>query len=929
MKSKRRLIVLNFIVLGISNWLFAGSYNIALNAKAEATSELNNNFLAGGVNDGIITIDGKGEWAGKGISSGWGYMAYHAVTLTWNEPQTINKIVLYDRVSLEEHTAGGSLIFSDGSEVIVTQIPNNGTGKLIEFPAKTVEWIKFKINDGLGLHLGLSEIEVFPAHDSYPDHLSWVDPFIETNRGRYLFFATGSLPMGMISAAPQTRNKNQYGGGYNYNSDKIQGFVQIHNWSLSGIEIIPTTGKVDATKGEKGWESEFSHNEEIAQPGYHRVYLQKYKTWVEQTSTDRVSFYRMKFTEKEKANILFNVGGYLGNSSMIEADVKKVSDNGIEGFFVSTGRCWGGPDKIKVYFVAEFDKPFKQLNGWDHEKMYQDIEDIKGSDWVKPFKEKRPGATANYTYYHAHTAGVSAEYDVEPGDEILVKISISYTSVQNARNNLLQECEHWDFEKVRQDARNSWNEALGKIDVKGGTNEQKTKFYTDIWHVLLGRHKVDDFSGDYPDYTQSTPWWGNHSNSVFRKGTVPKDENGQPKHHMYNHDALWLTHWNQNVIWGMAYPDILDNFSAGLVEYAKVGYLLPRGMCGGGYTRIMSCCPATSMIVSAYMRDVLTKTDPGFAYKMIKQNHEPGGMLNDEERLNYYKEHGFFPQNAGQTIEANFQDWGAAQMAFKLGKKKDYRYFLKRSKGWEQVFHPEHKMILPKDWGGNWIHTDLMLGKGFVESNSWQTTFSLSHDIDRLAELMGGNDSLAAKLNYAFEKAAPDNFLSSYTKGYVSYANQPGVSGAHVFNYVGKPWLTQYWVRQVNEKAYGGTNPNTGYGGHDEDQGQMGGNSALMSIGLHSLRGAESFNPVYDITSPVFDEVTFKLDQNYYSGKEFKIKTYNNSKENYYIQKAKLNGMELNQSWFRHADFVKGGVLELWLGDTPNKEWGLESISRK
>ena len=190
---------------------------------------------------------------------------------------------------------------------------------------------------------------------------------------------------------------------------------------------------------------------------------------------------------------------------------------------------------------------------------------------------------------------------------------------------------------------------------------------------------------------------------------------------------------------------------------------------------------------------------------------------------------------------------------------------------------------------------------------------------------MGGTDKLCEKLNYAFEKAEPTHFVYSYSGGYVSYANQPGCSNAHVFNYAGKPWLSQYWVRKVNEQAYGGTSPDKGYGGHDEDQGQMGGVSALMSMGLFSLKGNNSIDPVYEITSPVFDEVKITLDPDYYPGKNFIIKAYNNSEENCYIQKAMLNGEELEQCWFRHEEFSKGGVLELWLGDEPNKNWGIKN----
>lgn len=289
----------------------------------------------------------------------------------------------------------------------------------------------------------------------------------------------------------------------------------------------------------------------------------------------------------------------------------------------------------------------------------------------------------------------------------------------------------------------------------------------------------------------------------------------------------------------------------------------------------------------------------------------------------YYINNGYHPGNAGITLEANFQDWALSQMAKGLKKKKDESYFSKRSAGWRNIYNDQQKLIFPKDKNGQWLHSDPLSGRGWVEANSWQATWSVSHDIAGLAELMGGNDSLCSKLNFAFEKAAPQDFVFGYGGGYVSYANQPGCSNAHVFNYAGKPWLSQYWVRRVDEQAYGAITPDKGYGGHDEDQGQMGGVSALMSVGLFSLTGTASLNPVYDITSPVFDEITISLENKYYRGDKFVIKTYDNSDENCYIQKASLNGKPLNQFWFYHSDFIKGGLLELWLGSEPNKNWGV------
>ncbi|GAB3650216.1 hypothetical protein GCM10028791_17110 [Echinicola sediminis] len=896
--------------------LLAGPDNIAVHAKTTASNSLNGTFDVSKVNDGIVLFQNMGEWASDSKMNFWGGVNFPWVKLDWTSEQAINKVILYDRPSAKTHTAGGTLHFSDGSKISVAAIPNDGSAKVVSFPEKTVEWIKFEVTDGNGDHLGLSEIEVYPSPKGYKDFVSFVDPYIETTRGRYFFFVTGSRPFGMISAAPMTRNKNQMGGGYNYNTTEILGFPQLHDWMVSGINIMPTTGKINPNLGEHSWKSNFKHESEIVQPGYHKVFLDDYKIWVEQSSTDRVSFYRYTYTEDALSNILINLGGYLSTTTMTDARVTKISDTEIQGSVNSTGRLWGGPDNARIFFVIQFDQAMKELNGWDGEAKFQNITSFSGS----PEKTARNGG---WSYYDAPNAGVSADFPVKQGDKIQMKVAVSYTSIENARNNLSEECNHWDFDRVRDDSRNEWNDWLGKIEVKGGKDAQKTKFYTDIWHALLGRHKIDDISGDYPDYTEGQRQ-GNHTlNAKLKVRSLPRNDRGEAKFHMYNSDAFWLTQWNLNILWGLAWPEVLDEFSASLVQYADNGKLLPRGPNLGGYSYIMTGCPATPLIVSAYTKGILTKVNPQHAYAVMKQNHMPGGMLEADE---HYIKNGYFANSAGRTLEAAFQDWSLAQMAHGLKKKKDERYFLNRSTGWKSLYNKQHKLIFPKDEKGNWLHDDPLSGHGWVEANAWQATWSVSHDIPGLSELMGGNDVLCEQLNFAFDKAKSEDFVFGYGSGYVSYANQPGCSNAHVFNYAGKPWLSQYWVRKVQEQAYGGTTPDKGYGGHDEDQGQMGGVSALMSLGMFSLKGSSSAKPVYEITSPIFDEIIIKLDEKYYPGKQFVIRTYNNSKENMYIQDARLNGEKLNRFWFEHTDYVKGGLLELWLGPEPNQSWGITGI---
>ncbi|MDR2848125.1 MAG: GH92 family glycosyl hydrolase [Bacteroidales bacterium] len=900
---------ITLILLCCSCLLTATPYNIAPQAKVTVSSELDGSRGAN-LCDGLIGIDGQGEWASLSDAVFW-HTEYPAVKLEWEQARSINRIVLYDRPAYTSHSAGGTLTFSDGSKLLVHAIPNNGLPKVVDFPTKKITWVEFQMTDGDGSNLGLSEIEVYPSPEDAVDYVSKVNPYIETARGRYFFFITGSQPFGMIAAAPLTRNKNQDGGGYNYNSTEVLGFPQVHGWMLSGVTLMPTSGNVNPTEGEQAWKSVFSHDGEEVQPGYHRLFLQDYGIWVEQTATDRVSFYRLRYTKDGEANLLLNLGGYVSTATMNDCRVTKLSNTEIEGSINTTGRLWGGPENIRIFFVMRLEKPCEQLNGWVDKTQYTDVSTLQGLNVKTP---KNGGG-----YCDAPTTGVAAKYHVKAGEILQVKFAISYTSVENAHRNMDTDHSDWDFDAVRQSSQKEWNEQLGRIDVKGGTNEQQTKFYTDLWHTLLGRHKLDDASGDYPDYTQGRRVGAFTMDAIFKVRRLPKNPDGTSRFHIYNSDAFWLTQWNLNILWGLAWPEVLDDFAACLVQYAENGGQLPRGPVAGGYSYIMTGCPATPLIVSAYQKKMLTKTTPEQAFKAMAISHKPGGMLGGEKEIQFYIDKGYYPGNAGITLEASFQDWALAQMAARMGKKKEAVYYLKRSSGWTTLYRPDQQLIFPKDEKGNWLHNDPLDGNGWVEANAWQGSFQLSHDIPRLAQLMGGNDALCEKLNYAFEQSEKDDFVFGYSGGHVSYANQPGCSNAHVFNYAGKPWLSQYWVRKVNAQAYGAVTPDAGYGGHDEDQGQMGGVSALMSLGLFSLQGTCSQTPAYEITSPVFDEITIRLHPTYCSGKEFKIKIHDNSEANCYIQKATLNNAPLQQLQFTHADYAKGGLMEIWLGNKPLK----------
>ena len=882
MKKSLLLILMTLLPLSVG----AVGRNIAPLARVTVSSELEPALGASCLNDGLIGYDGRGEWACRGSVTPWGIMSLPLVELRWDREYTIDRIILYDRVRPDEHTAGGTLYFSDGSRIGVTAIPNDGAPKAVAFEPKTVSWIWFEATDGAGKDIGLSEMEVFEACGEETPPVLCVEPRIETTTGRWFFCTPGGLPTGMVAAHAFTRNKNQGGGGYNYNFPDVLGFSLINDWMISGPNLMPVSGPVDPGKGMEGWKSSFSHDSEIIMPGYHRLFLDRYGVWVEYTATDRVAFFRLSYTRDTDGAVVLDAGSVLGNCTMADARFSVLTDRKLACSFQTTDRFWGGPDGVGLCCVLEADHPFEDACGVVDGKM------------VLRFRETGP----------------------EP---VLVKVALSYVSEDQAAANLAEECPGWDFDAVKQAALDTWDGMLGRIRVRGGTRDQRVKFYTDLWHVLLGRHKIDDCGGTYPDYTAG-PYVGKRTAAPMQVRQLAKGPDGKSLHHMYGSDAVWLTQWNLNVLWGLAWPELLDDFSACLVAYGDNGGLIPRGPCAGGYSFIMTGCPGTSMIVSAYMKGMLTKTDPRHAFQVMKRNHLPGGMMayGKDDALRFYIKNGYCPDNAGETLEWAFQDWGLARMASRLGLKRDAREFERRSHGWEVLYHPEVGCILPRRADGSWLHTDPLDGRGWIEANGSQATWSVSHDLARLVELMGGRDTFCERLDQAFREAQKVDFIFNYSGGTVSYANQPACSDAHVFAYGGKPWLTQYWVRRVQEQAYGAVTPDRGYGGHDEDQGQMGGISALMSIGLFSVTGTESEEPYYDITAPIFDEVRIRLSPDYHGGKEFVIRTHGCCRENCYIQRASLDGEEWPWCRLGHDRFARGGELELWLGPDPNMDWG-------
>jgi predicted alpha-1,2-mannosidase len=749
----------------------------------------------------------------------------------------------------------------------------------------------------------------------------YVNPLIDTHKSRWFYFSSACRPFGMVNLSPDTSVGGDWLHGYLYGDANIQCFSHIHGWQIYGVPVMPITGEFHAQAGLAAAASPFSHADEVIHPGYHKVFLQRYGVTAELTSTTRVGFHRYTFPASRKSYIAFDTSATL-MAPMDSSSIRQVSPTEIAGYSVMAA-TQRRPKPFTVYFVAQFSKPV-EFGAWQDGRLLEpSVKAITG----------------------AHVGGY-VQFPTKAGEQILMKVAISYTSEGNALKNLQAELPGWNFDAVVRASRDEWNDWLGRIAVQGGTEPQRVKFYTDLWHALLGRRIVSDVDGSYCDNTGQM--------SVIRH--VRLDAKGQPLFPHYNFDALWGSHWSLNILWSLAYPEVMDGFCNTMVDMYRDGGLIPRGPSGGNYTFVMIGDPATPFFAAAYNQGI-RGYDAETAYKGLRKNALPGGIRDHagyESGTNasgggmkYYVERGYVPEGipgqgmhrdgAAMTLEYAYQDWCLAQFAGSLGKTNDADWLTKRSFNYTNLWDPSVQFMRPRNLDGSWLAHFAPVGpkgsfngKGFTEANSAIYTHFVPQDMAGLIRLFGGKENYVAALNRQFELAAPDDFVTLHDQhggGWLDYDNEPSMALAHLFNFAGAPWLAQKWVRAVKEQAYGDITPNGGYCG-DEDQGQLGALGVLMAIGLFDVQGGAAMKPTYQITSPLFDRVTIRLNQNYFPGRQFVIKTRDNSATNIYIQSVRLDAQPLDQFWFPRSDLVKGGTLEIKLGPQPSR-WAADSAAIK
>lgn len=738
-----------------------------------------------------------------------------------------------------------------------------------------------------------NEIKTITPKEQYVDK---VYPFLDTENSRWFFFSSASRPFGMVNLSPDTQISGAWGSGYRFKIDTIKGFSHIHAWQMSGLSVMPVSTKDEKEKETiyNDYYSKFSHDTEKVNPGYHSLILERYGITTELTSTKRVGFHRYTYSDGKNKSILINLNTLLGPSENINGTLEKNNASELSGSFEMSPTI-RRPKPLKVYFKIKLNIPITSI--------------------------QQDSVTKNYL--------ITLN---EVNQEVLMKAGISYTSIENANNNIQKELPHWNFDKVVLESKTEWNNLLSRIVIEGGTDNDQRRFYTDLWHALQGRRIISDFNGAYPDNTKDK----------FRIGQLPLDDNGKPKFNQYNSDSFWGAQWTINSLWGLVYPEIMEEFTLSLIQYYKDGGLIPRGPSGGNYTYVMTGASSTPFIVSAIQKGLVTENLDSI-YVALKKNHMLNGIMgkagyehstNIGGGLEYYVEKGDVPyplpdgdfglhqDGVSQTMEYAYQDWTLAQLAKKLNYIDDYNYFLNRSRNYKNVFNKSVGWMCPKNNDGVWRENfdPYQYENGFIESNGAQSTWFVPHDILGLANLMGGKAKAIEKLNTQFKSAEVLNFTSGtshdvelhpeYSRIPINFGNQPSIQTSFIFNFLDRPDLTQYWTRKVVKEAFSGLSPSTGYNG-DEDQGLMGSLNVLLKIGLFQMNGGTEDNPEYQIGSPVFNKIRIKLNPAYFSGKEFVIHAPNNSEENIYIKSLKYNDVTLPTFSISHKEIVYGGELIL------------------
>lgn len=733
--------------------------------------------------------------------------------------------------------------------------------------------------------LGVLALNVSQAQDP----VDFVDPFIGTTN-----FGTcnpGAVcPNGMMSVVPfnvmgsadNTYDKDArwWSTPYEYTNSFFTGFSHVN---LSGVGcpelgsllLMPTTGELDVDYRNYG----SKYEKENANPGYYTISLKKYNVLAEATATPRTGLTRFTFPAG-KSHILLNLGEGLTNET--GAFMRKVNDCEIEGMKVLGTFCYNPQAVFPIYFVMRINKKPVEAGYWKKQRPMYGVE----AEW-----DKDQGKYKLYTKYNKEIAGddIGAwfTFDTQEREQIEVAMGVSFVSMENARENLDKEQHGRHFAEIHQEARNRWNDDLGRIQVEGGTKEQKTVFYTGLYHALIHPNILQDVNGQYPQ--------------------MEGDQILTTQGDRYTVFSLWDTYRNLHQLMTLVYPERQINMVRTMIDMYREHGWLPKWELYGRETLTMEGDPSLPVIVDTWMKG-LRDFDIELAYEaMYKSATMPGKDNLMRPDNDDYMAKGYVPlmeqfdNSVSHALEYYIADYSLYTLAKALGKKEDAKLFYNRSMGYKNYYCKEFGTLRPILPNGKFYEPfDPKQGEnfepspGFHEGNAWNYTYYVPHDVMGLAKLMGGKKNFVNKLQMIFDK------------GYYDPANEPDIAYPYLFSYFkGEEWRTQKLVKELLAKYF--TTKPDGIPGND-DAGTMSAWAIFSMMGLYpDCPGV----PEYTLTLPTFDKVTIKLDPKYHGTDQLVIEVVNPDAPSDYVKSIEMGGKKCGYR-INHNDLLKAGTLRFY-----------------
>jgi predicted alpha-1,2-mannosidase len=699
-----------------------------------------------------------------------------------------------------------------------------------------------------------------------------VNPFIGTG-GHGHTYPGASMPFGMMQISPDTRLEGWDGcSGYHYSDSLIYGFSHTH---LSGtgiadycdILLMPFSGEVKWKNSE--YASPFSHKNENAHAGFYEVLLDKNKIKAAVTISTRSGMHEYTFPpEVTEGKVLLDLQH---RDQVLESSIELVNDYEVRG--MRRSRSWATDQT--VYFYMKFEKPFKEYGIALNDTLQKGLKEASGKNIKSYFS-----------------------FDLPADKKIHVKVGISGVSMENAKLNLDSEITDWDFMRLKANAENAWNRELGKIEIKGGSSDHQTIFYSALYHASLAPNIYTDINGQYRGTDLKIHQAKNFTNySVF---------------------SLWDTHRALHPLMTIINRKRTNDWINTFLAQYQYGGMLPVWELSGNETYCMIGYHSVPVIVDAYQKGI-RDFDAQLALKAMTNYAESNRF-----GLSEYRDVGFVSndkdhESASKTVEYAYDDWCIAQFARWIGNDSVYKKYLLRSQNYKNLFDPTSSHIRGKVqgfWYSPFNATEV--NNFFTEGNSWHYSFTAQQDIDGLIQLYGGRTNFASKLEELFttsenlsgrEQADVTGLIGQYAQG-----NEPSHHMAYLFNYAGRPWRTQQLIHKICTEFY--TNSPDGLIGN-EDCGQMSAWYVLSAMGFYEVTPGSG---TYALGTPLFDEVNIHME----NGKTFSIKAQNRTATNFYVSKVSLNGKSHPATYINHPDLEKGGELVFQMNNRPDTTRGVE-----